>query len=297
MEIELKAEAKRYDVLALIQDEVERVKSNLPKYFDPIAKFLAISRPIVEVILMNCGDWTDEVGKSGPGKRPISHASLMLIHVLAKALNVEYRQIERELKTHPAWLKALKLTKAPSHARLSTFRTEKGEPFFKEFFHNVTELLRKFDLIQGGGAIVDSVPILASMNFARANTTPTINVERVREFFLSIDVDPAIQAFGVCRKTKYNRESFVRFFVFEKLGGFVSMSQALKFTRENRELIDVLGFENGQVPCQASFTYFKKKYGSVPQLLAPLVDEVTEFFENCEATPEDTDIDFFFWSF
>jgi len=297
MEIELDSKATRYDAIAFLRDEVERVKSKLPKSFDPIARFLAISRPIVSVVLTNCGDWTDEVKREGPGKKPISHVSLTLIHMLAKALGVEYRQVERELKIHPTWLKALKLKKAPSHARLSTFRTEMGESFFKAFFDNLTELLRKFNLIQSGGAIIDSVPILASVNFAKANATPKINVERVREFFSSVDVDLAVRALDISRKTKYNPASFIRFFTFEKLGGFMSTAQALQFVQLHQEVAEILGFKNGQVPSQPSFNYFKNKHGSVPDLLTPLVDDVTDFFERCKATPEDIDIDFFFWSF
>ena len=153
------------------------------------------------------------------------------------------------------------------------------------------------DLIKGNGAIVDSAPILASLNFAKANVKPEINLERVSEFFKSVDISPAIRVLHILRKTKYSPESFVRFFMFEKLGGFVSRAQALRFVKENLEVANILGFPSGQVPGQASFTYFMKKHGSVPQLLTPTVDATTEFFENCEATPEDTDIDFFFWSF
>jgi hypothetical protein len=135
------------------------------------------------------------------------------------------------------------------------------------------------------------------VNFARANATPIINVERVKEFFSSVDVTPALRALGISRKTKYDPASFIRFSMFEKLGGFVSTSQALKFAKLHPEVAEILGFKKGQVPSQPSFTYFKRKYGSVPDLLTPLVDDVTDFFDRCEATPEDADIDFFFWSF
>jgi len=297
MEIELDPKETRYNAIAFLRDEVERAKSKLPKSFDPIARFLAISRPIVSFVLTDCGDWTDEVKKEGPGKKPIAHASLMLIHMLAKALGVEYRQIERELKTHPTWLKALQLKKAPSHARLSTFRTEMGKSFFKAFFDNLTDLLRRFNLIKSGGAIVDSVPIVASVNFARANATPKINVERVREFFSSVDVSPAVRSLGISRKRKYDPASIIRFFAFEKLGGFLSIAQAIQFVQTQQEVAKILGFKNGQVPNQQSFNYFTRTHGSVPDLLKPLVDDVTDFFDCCEATPEDSDIDFFFWSF
>jgi hypothetical protein len=296
-EIEHVDKTGHYSILDLIQDEVNAVKSKIPKDFDSIAKFFAITRPIIEVILMNCGDWSDQFEPVGRGKKPISHASLMLIHVLSKMKTVSYRQIERELNERPTWLKALKLAKAPSHSKLSTFRTEMGDSFFKDFFSNLTDFLHRLDLIKGESVTIDSAPITASMNFARANTTPEINVERVREFFTNIDLSLAIHALNISHKRKYSPESIICFFMFEKLGNFLSTSQALKFLEKHTKIAEILGFVNGQIPSQPTFNYFIKTHGSVPDLLKPLVEGVTEFFENCVDTPEDSDIDFFFWSF
>lgn len=296
IEPELKRNMAWYTGLDLIQDEVHKVKAQISPSFDSIAEFLAISRPIVEVILMNCGDWTDQIEHGGRGKPPISHTSLMLIHILSKMLGISYRQIERELRAHNTWLKALNLKKAPSHSRLSTFRTERGKSFFKEFFYHLTTLLHRFELIKGDEAIIDSAPILASMNFARANREPQLNVDHVKEFFSSIDVSPATTILQISRKTKYSPEAYIRFFMFEKLAGFLSTSQALQFLKHHPEVLKLLGFKNGHVPDYQNFTYFKKKHGAVPKLLEPMVDAVTEFFEESKTTPEASDIDFFFWS-
>ncbi len=296
-ETKIESNYKTYSVLDLIQEEVDKIKNKIPEDFDSIAKFLEISHPVVEVILMNCGDWTDQCEHMGRGAKPVSHASLMLIHILAKMLNVCYRQVERELNAHPTWLKALKLTKAPSHSRLSTFRTEMGESFFKDFFYNLTDLLHRLNLIKGDSVIIDSAPILASMNFARVNIKPKINIERVRDFFTSIDVSPAINALKITWKSKYNSEPFIRFFMFEKLGGFLSRAQTLKFLKENPQVAEILGFKKDVIPVQATFTNFTNRHGPIPELLTPMVDGVTQFFEDCNDTPEDSDIDFFFWSF
>lgn len=296
IETEIKRNTARYTLLDLIRDEVNKAKAQTPKTFDSIAEFLAISRPIVEIILMNCGDWTDQIEHGGRGKKPISHISLMLIHILSKMLGISYRQIERELRIHDTWLRALKLKKAPSHSRLSIFRTEMGELFFKDFFYNLTKLLHKLDLIKGDGAIVDSAPILASMNLARANTKPKINLERVREFFTSIDVSPAINMLQISKKKKYSPESFIRFFMFEKLAGFLSTSQALKFLKDHPQITGILGFKGDHAPDYQNFTYFKRRHGTVPTLLEPMVESVTEFFKVSKATAKASDIDFFFWS-
>jgi hypothetical protein len=280
-ETEQATKMRPYGILDLIQDRVNLVKSKIPKNFDSTAEFLAITRPIIEVVLMNCGDWSDQFESTGRGKKPISHASLMLIHILSKIKRVSYRHVERELNEHPSWLRALKLDKAPSHSKLSTFRKEMGDAFFKSFFDNLTALLHRLDLIKGSSITIDSAPITASMNFARANTAPKINIERVREFFTSIDLSPALRLLNVSRKRKYSPESLLCFFMFEKLGRFLSTAQALKFLEKNAEVAQILGFKNGQIPSQATLNYFKKTQGSVPDLLKPLVDGVTEFFEYC----------------
>lgn len=284
-------------VLNFLQEEIEKVKKRIPKSYDSIARFLAISRPIVEVTLMNCGDWTDQIEQVRPGKPSFSHASMMLIHILSKMRNVSYRQIEREVNDHPSWLKALRLIEAPSHSTLSTFRTQKGDSFFKEFFDKFTNLVYQFNLTTPEEVIVDSAPIIASMNFARANTTPRINLEHVRQFFTAVDVNPAVQVLNISYKRKYDPRAMIRFFMFEKLGGFLSTSQALKFLENNPEVVEILGFDGGLIPTQPTFSYFLKTHGPVPYLLRPMVDAVTEFFEDCKVTPEDTEIDFFFWSF
>ena len=295
-EVEIKNNKKSYSILDLLQDEVDTIKNNLPKRYDNRARFLAIIYPVVEVVLMICGDWTDEVEKTGRGRKPFPHTALMLINILAKMLNVSYRQVIRELKEHPTWLKALKLKKAPSHNKLSEFRTEMGASFFKNCFYKIRDILFDLNLIEGEGAIADSAPISASMNFAKANTKPKINEARVKEFFVGIDISPAINRLKITRKSKYPPEAIIKFLIFECVCGFLSRAQALRFLKEFPSLAELLGFINGKIPSQATISYFLKKHGSVSKLLKPIIDTVAEFFKCSDSMPADSDINFFFWS-
>lgn len=204
----------------------------------------------------------------------------MLIHILAKMLNVSYRQIERIINVHPFWLNALKLGKAPSHPKLSMFRTEMGEKFFKNFFYGIRNLFYKLNLIEGDGVISDSAPIHASLNFARANTKQKINTEYIKEFFGNIDITAMLNRFNILRKGRYSPEPMIRFFIFEKLGGFLSTTQALRFLKENPAIADILGFKGRKILVQATFTNFLSKHGPVPELLTPMIESVTDFFEN-----------------
>ncbi|MGV9142223.1 MAG: transposase [Promethearchaeota archaeon] len=295
-EVGLGGSTTDYTMVDLLQDEVSKVKKRLPKNYDGVAKFLAIMRPVIELTMMNCGDWTDQFEPTGKGRPRVSHTTLMLIMILAKMQKVSYRQIERMINSHPNWLHALKVEKCPSHARLSTFRKEKGAPFFKNFFDKLLELMDRYELVKGEALIVDSAPIKASMNFARANSTPKINTELVKEFFNEIDVSPATSRLN-CGTTnrKYSPASLIRFFMFEKLGNFLSTSQALKFVENHPNIGKILGFPWKRVPNQSTFTYFKNQYGDVPELLLPLVDDVIEFLESSETAPEGSEENFFLW--
>lgn len=295
-ESEIKSYKKSNGILELLQDEADKIKKNLPKRYDNRAKFLVILYPIVEVVLMICGDWADEIKKTGKGRKPISHTSLMLINILAKMLNVSYRQVVRELSEHPNWLKALKLNKAPSHNKLSEFRTEMGASFFKNFFYVIRDLLHDLNLIKGGGGIADSAPISASMNFARANTKPKFDEARVKEFFERVDVSFVIDNLKITRKSKYFPESLIKFFLFEKTCGFLSRAQVLKFLKENPHVAEFLGFMGGKIPSQATFTYFTKKHGDVSKLLNPMVEEVAKLLGCADSIPADSEMAFFFWS-
>lgn len=295
-ESEIKSYKKSYGILDLLQEEVDKIKKNLPKKYDNRAKFLAIMYPIVEVVLMICGDWTDEVKKTGKGRKPISHTSLMLINILAKMLNVSYRQVIRELSERPNWLKALKLNKGPSHNKLSEFRTEMGASFFKNFFYIIRDILHDLNLIEGEGGIADSAPISASMNFARANTTPKIDEAKAKEFFESFDVSPVINNLNITRKSMYFPESMLKFFLFEKLCGFLSRAQVLKFLKKNVHVAEFLGFIGGKIPSQATFTYFTKKHGDVSKLLKPMVEEVAKLLGCADSIPAYLNINLFFWN-
>jgi len=284
-----------YSIMDLIQDTIAKIKKHLPKRYDKIAKFLAIMYPVVEVALMMCGDWTDEVEKTGRGRKPYPHTALMLINILAKILNVSYRQVIRQLNEHPTWLKALKLKKAPSHNKLSEFRTEMGVSFFKNCFYKIRDMLFDLNLIEGEGAIADSAPIEASMNFARANRKPKIDGACAKELFVSIDVSAAINLLKITRKLKYPPEAIIKFFIFEIVCGFLSRTQALKFLKENPAIAEVLGFKGGQIPSQATISYFIKKHGSVSKLLKPIFDTLAEFFKYSDSMPSQSDMNFFFW--
>jgi len=292
-EVEEKSREKGNGILELLQDEVDTIKKKLPKKYDRRAKFLAIMYPVVEVVLMICGDWTDQVKQTGKGRKRISHTSLMLLNILAKMLNVSYRQVIRELNEHPTWLKVLKLNKVPSHNKLSEFRTEMGASFFKDFFSIVRDLLHDLNLIEGEEGIADSAPISASMNFAKANMRPKIDEVKVKAFFEKVDVSFVSNKLKSSRKSKYYPESLLKLFMFEKMCGFLSRAQVLNFLKENPPVAEFFGFPGGTIPSQATLTYFTKKHGDVSKLLKSMVGQVASLLGCADSIPPDSDMNFF----
>ena len=214
-------------------EQIEKVKKKIPKSHDTIARILAISRPVVELVLFEMDRQEPERAPNSKGRPGIPTTTLVLIHLLSKTMiSDSYRQTERVLNAHPAWLKALGVRKAPSHTTMSKFRKSMGIEFFDTYFHQLTELLFAFGLIkEGDDVIVDSAPIEASQNFARSNVGIKINEEKLKLFFDTVDFAPAARLIApACnrgRKRKYSNDAILKFIAYEKLCGFLSRSQAL----------------------------------------------------------------------
>jgi hypothetical protein len=282
--------------------EIQKIKKRLPKSYDKVAQLLAMSRPVVELVFHRMNYQEPSRPAHSRGRPRMSEKSLLLIHFLAQTFIADgYRQTERELNSHPNWLKALNLEKSPDHTTLSKFRTRKGPEFFDEFFHELTALLFEFDLIkEGDDAIVDSAPVEASQNFARSNANIKIKKERVKRFFDAVDFSPAVQLIApACnrgRKRKYANETILKFVAFEKLCGFLSRSQALKHLKKHPETAEIIGFAQNDVPSSSLISTYLNRIPPIPWLMRVMVDPITDFFA---AQPEYDDRDplsFFFRS-
>ncbi|MHA1728174.1 MAG: transposase [Promethearchaeota archaeon] len=141
--------------------QLEKIKKKLPKSHDNIARLLALSAPMVELVFYEMGYHEPVKQPSSPGRPPFSSKALLLIHLLAQTFVADsYCQVERVFNAHPSWLKALGLKKAPNHTTLSKFRTARGEAFFDAFFHRLTQLLGELGLIfEEARGILYSVPV------------------------------------------------------------------------------------------------------------------------------------------
>lgn len=274
--------------LGLIAEEITRVRKSLPASYDAVATILALARPIVEVAFIECGVLEPEARPFPYGGVPLSPVSLMLIHFLAKVGTIRhYRQVCRELAAHPCWLKALRLDKAPDHSTLYKFRKTKGPEFFKQFFHKLTALLVAFGLVNGDdAAIIDSAPVEARMNFARANVLPKLDLARLQEFYAAVDFAPALIAWEAGhdhsprrgRKPKFEALAMIKFLAFEQLAGFLSGSKGPKYLKKHPEVAALLGFPAGKVLTDQNVYAFECRSPPLAELLAPVASAIDAFF-------------------
>jgi len=284
-------------------ENIEKIKKKIPKSYDTIARILALSRPVVELVLFKMDHHEPQRAVNSRGRPGICTKTLILIHLLSQTMiSDSYRQTERILNAHPTWLKALKLKKAPSHTTMSKFRKTMGIEFFDTYFHQLTELLFAFGLIkEGDDVIIDSAPIEASQNFARSNSGIKINEAKLQEFFSIVDFTPAVNLIApACnhgRKRKYSNEVILKFIAFEKLCGFLSRNQALTYLKKHPGAAKIVGFSSGDIPSTSSINNYLQRMPPIPWLMRVMVDSITEFFES-QADYDDHDpLSFFFRSF
>jgi len=283
-------------------ENIEKIKKKLPKSYDNIVRALALSRPVVELVLFKM-DYQEPTRKSNSKGRPrIPVETLILVHIISKTmLSDSYRQTERILNTHPFWLKALNLKKAPSHTTMSKFRKAMGVEFFDTYFHELTHLLYAFGLIKKGeDVIIDSAPIEASQNFARSNSSITIDETKLKKFFDTVDFTPAVKLIApACnhgRQRLYSNEIILKFIAFEKLCGFLSRNQVLTYLKKHPNTAKIVGFSNGKIPSTSLINDYIKRIPPIPWLMRVMVDSITEFFESQVEYDDHDPLSFFFRS-
>ena len=289
--------------LDIILEEIEKIRDNLPSYFDNLARILALSKPLVEVAMLESG-WLPLKSNIGSRGRPaLSEVSLMQIQLIAHMKEIgSYRHVERILNSNRGWLNALGLTHAPSHTTLSKFRSNMGEEFFGTFFHKIVAMLYAFNLINDDQVVViDSAPIEANQNFARSNAGQKLNEKRLEDFFNSIDLSPAIKCIkphsGKGRKPKFSNKQLFKFLIFDKICGFLSRSAALRHLKKHAAVAMILGFSPNNVPLASHINSFLKHIPPFRWLMRPLVDSITDYFDEQIEFHEDDPLNFFFWSF
>jgi len=284
-------------------EQIEKLKKNIPKSYDNVARILVLSRPLGELVLFEMNYFEEERTPNSRGRPRIPTITLLLIHLLSQTfISDSYQQTERILNAHPTWLKALKLKKAPHHTTMSKFRKRMGKDFFDAYFHHLTQLLFALGLIrEGDDVIIDSAPIKASQNFARSNSSIMINEKKLQDFFDAVDFTPAVRLIApACtqgRKRKYSNEVILKYLAFEKLCGFLSRNHALTYLKKHPHVASIIGFTGGEIPSTPCLNNYFKRIPPVSWLMRVMVEPITEFFDTRLDYDDQDPLSFFFRSF
>jgi hypothetical protein len=269
-------------ILAYAVNEAKRIREKIPADFSPIARFFVIMRPFMHVFLLAKWDWGNGKYRKGkPGKPPYPKEALLLIHLISHLGTIRsYRQVCEEIANHADWIRALKLKRIPDHTTLSKFRKEAGPTFFDDFFaFSIVVLKQVGGLDADNGLIVDSAPVDACVNFARANKRIKIDEALVIDFLVKLEISKADVLYPRKRKGCTKSSSIVGLLIIFYLCRFLSRSQMLREVALHPALMHALGLDDG-MPTQPTINYFVKQNGEDEKaLLKPFIDAMVRYFE------------------
>ena len=286
--------------IKLLFDEMTQIKRNLPKFYDPTACLIAVTRPLIELTMINVGLHDHDLSSQSIGRTPISLVSLMQIHLLATIHEIgSYRHVERVINAYQSWLHALHLRKAPHHSTLGKFRQTLGSAFFDRFFDELFKIMIDAHIINPENIAVniDSAPFKACMNFARANSDLKVDYSRLEQLFKKINwkvIQTQIPHINLQRKKSYTPEMLLKFLLFEQLGGFLSRSQALCHVKKHAQAYDLIGFSPKKFPTQPTISNFAKMIGGPAEIIALFKDSLFNFFAITENSLDFKDFPHFF---
>ncbi|MHA1394267.1 MAG: transposase, partial [Promethearchaeota archaeon] len=152
-----------WDKIFILKDE-NGVRVETKTFFS--LPFDLILRPFVENLNM-LYDWKPGMR----GKQPFDPVAVFKAILFAKLnKNMSDRELERHLLRNPHVAEALGFDKVPSHQTFSHFKRERLTiELLEEIFNNLRDYLVKSGIIDFSSVTIDSAPILAFANLAKAN--------------------------------------------------------------------------------------------------------------------------------
>ncbi len=239
------------------------------------------------------------------GMRPYPPVAVFKAILYAKLnKNMSDRELERHLlrNSHVAW--ALGFNKVPSHQTFSHFKRER---LTIELLENIFNILRDYlvdlGLIDFSSVTIDSAPIIAFANLAKANREVKLDDSMARALFKDGAYQFLARQLIGCLGYKSSfpehvqkRLTCLNMIVLYELGGFLSQAKVSKYlTKKLHFLLLQEASFSSQLPSAASFSNFKKRFQETIETVEFIAfREYLERFFSRICSPYDCEVPLFF---
>jgi len=207
------------------------------------------------------------------GMKPYSSVAMFKAILYAKLnKNISDRELERNLLRNSHIAEALGFDTIPSHQTFSHFKRERLTiGFLEDIFNKLREYLVNLGLIDFSSVTIDSAPIIAFANLAKANREVKLNDSMACELFKNDTYQflahKLIGSLGYKRtfpEHMKKRLSCLNMLVLYELGGFLSYAKVSKYLKKNTHLLlQQTVASNTQLPSEVTFSNFKKRFQEV----------------------------------
>ncbi len=239
------------------------------------------------------------------GMQPYSPVAVFKAIIYAKLnKNMSDRELERHLLRNSHAARALGFDKIPSHQTFSHFKHERLTiELLEEIFNALRDYLVDLGVIDFSSVIIDSAPIIAFANLAKANREVKLDDSMARALFEDEMYQfLARQLIGFLGyKTSLpehvkKRLGCLNMLVLYELGGFISYAKVSKYLPKKQHLILQQAVSSGiTLPSEVKFSNFRKRFQAAVE--SEELSAFREYLERsfaCLCSPYDCSVPLFF---
>jgi len=204
------------------------------------------------------------------GMRPYSPVAIFKAIIYAKLnKNMSDRELERNLLRNPHVAEALGFDKIPSHQTFSHFKRERLTiDLLEEIFNILRDYLVDLGVIDLSSVTIDSAPIIAFANLAKANRE--VKLDDLMATALVEDDLYQFLAHQLLGRLGYKtslpahvkkRLACLNMLVLYELGGFLSYAKVSKYLKKKKHMLLQQAVSSGaKLPSEPTFSNFRKKF-------------------------------------
>ncbi len=179
------------------------------------------------------------------------------------------RELERHFLRNPHVAGALGFNKVPSHQTFSHFKCERlTVEFLEEIFNTLRDYLVNLGIIDFCSVTIDSAPIIAFVNLAKANRE--VKLDDSLACVLFEDATYKSLACQLIERLNY-KKSFpehmkkrlgcLNMLVLYELGGFLSYAKVSKYlTKKDHLILQQVISSGANLPSEVTFSNFRKRF-------------------------------------